>query len=55
MQEKTEKPTRKKLLDARKRGEVSKSATLTQTLSLGVVLLMLVVASLSETPGEKRT
>ena len=45
MQEKTEKPTKKKLLDARKRGEVSKSATLAQTLSLGVVLLALVVAA----------
>lgn len=45
MQEKTEKPTRKKLLDARKRGEVSKSAHLTQALSLGVVLLMLAVTA----------
>lgn len=42
MQEKTEKPTRKKLRDAKKRGEVSKSPMLTQAISFGFALVAIV-------------
>lgn len=47
MQEKTEKPTAKKLKDARNRGEVAKSPLLIHTASLGVLMLFLVLVGSS--------
>lgn len=43
MEEKTHKPTNKKLRDAHKRGEVSKSAHLTSALVLGFILLAMAI------------